>query len=479
MAERSLELQTPLFTGYRPQTSVLLLRMVRQRRVIGLGAMILLLVLAAAVAAPSLAPYDPLEIQAAERLKRPAQVHPFGTDEFGRDILSRVLYGARLSLLVGGLVTAAAVLVGTVIGLVAGSSPRADRLIMRIIDGVMAFPDILLAIALMAALGPSLRNVVIALAFVYTPRVARVVRASVLVVVNQDYVEAARAIGAGRRRVLARHVLANCMSPIIVQGTFVAAYAMLGEAALSFLGVGVPPETPTWGGIIAAGQIYLSRCASCHKPDRKGSPPEFPALDHLAGQLTEEQIVQFVANGGGRMPGFASLGAPALQALAAFLLKGEDKEVEIESGFKPPIELKYTFDGYNQFTDPDGYPAITPPWGSLSAIDLNTGEYVWKIPLGKYPELAAQGIQDTGTTNHGGGIVTAGGLFFIGATQYDRKFRAFDKLTGKLLWETLLPYAGNATPATYEVEGRQYVVIAAGGGRGRPSGSQYISFAIP
>ena len=259
MAERSLELQTPLFTGYRPQTSVLLLRMVRQRRVIGLGAMILLLVLAAAVAAPSLAPYDPLDIQAAERLKRPAQVHPFGTDEFGRDILSRVLYGARLSLLVGGLVTAASILVGTVIGLVAGSSPRADRLIMRIIDGVMAFPDILLAIALMAALGPSLRNVVIALAFVYTPRVARVVRASVLVVVNQDYVEAARAIGAGRRRVLARHVLANCMSPIIVQGTFVAAYAMLGEAALSFLGVGVPPETPTWGGIIAAGQIYLSQ----------------------------------------------------------------------------------------------------------------------------------------------------------------------------------------------------------------------------
>jgi peptide/nickel transport system permease protein len=233
--------------------------MVRQRRIIGLGAAILLLVLTAAVAAPSLAPYDPLDIQPAERLKRPAQPHPFGTDEFGRDILSRVLYGARLSLLVGGLVTAAAVTVGTLIGLGAGSSPRADRVIMRIMDGVMAFPDILLAIALMAALGPSLRNVVIALAFVYTPRVARVVRASVLVVVNQDYVEAARAIGARRWRILARHVLANCVSPIIVQGTFVAAYAMLGEAALSFLGVGVPPETPTWGGIIAAGQLYLSQ----------------------------------------------------------------------------------------------------------------------------------------------------------------------------------------------------------------------------
>ena len=228
-----------------------------------------------------------------------------------------------------------------------------------------------------------------------------------------------------------------------------------------------------------AAQIYLSRCASCHKPDRKGSPPEFPALDHLTGRLTEDQMTQFISSGGGRMPGFASLGEPALRALAVFLLKGEDREVEIESGFKPPIELKYTFDGYNQFTDPDGYPAITPPWGSLSAIHLDTGEFVWKIPFGEYPELVAQGIKDTGSTNHGGGIVTAGGLFFIGATQFDSKFRAFDKLTGKLLWETLLPFAGNATPATYEVDGRQYVVIAAGGGRGRPSGSQYVAFALP
>ena len=259
MAERTVALRTPRFIGYRPPAAALLLRMVRQRRVIGLGAVILLLVLAAAAAAPSLAPYDPLDIQPAERLHRPGQLHPFGTDEFGRDILSRVLFGARLSLLVGGLVTAASITVGTVIGLVAGSSPRADRVIMRIMDGVMAFPDILLAIALMAALGPSVRNVVLALAFVYTPRVARVVRASVLVVVNQDYVEAAQAIGARRRRILVRHVLANCVSPVIVQGTFVAAYAMLVEAALSFLGVGVPPETPTWGGIIAAGQVYLSQ----------------------------------------------------------------------------------------------------------------------------------------------------------------------------------------------------------------------------
>jgi peptide/nickel transport system permease protein len=259
MSERALAMRSPALADAHPGVGALVLRMVRQRRVIGLGGAILLVMLAVAVAAPALAPYDPLDIQPTERLRRPAGAHLFGTDEFGRDILSRVIFGARLSLLVGGLVTLLSIAAGTVIGLVAGWSPRADRLIMRVMDGVMAFPDILLAIALMAALGPSVRNVVIALAFVYTPRVARVVRASVLVVVNLDYVDAARAIGARGRRILARHVLANCVSPIIVQGTFVAAYAMLGEAALSFLGVGVPPDTPTWGGIIAAGQVYLSQ----------------------------------------------------------------------------------------------------------------------------------------------------------------------------------------------------------------------------
>jgi quinoprotein glucose dehydrogenase len=228
-----------------------------------------------------------------------------------------------------------------------------------------------------------------------------------------------------------------------------------------------------------AGQIYLSRCASCHRADRKGTPPEFPALDQLAGRRTEEQLVALISKGSGRMPGFALLGEAAVQGLVAFLLKGEDREVEVESGFKPAAELKYSFDGYNQFRDLDDYPATTPPWGTLSAINLSTGEYAWKIPLGEYPELVAQGIKDTGTPNHGGGIVTAGGLFFIAATHYDSKFRAFDKLTGKLLWETLLPFAGNATPATYQVKGRQYVVIAAGGGRGRPSGAKYIAFTLP
>jgi len=261
MAERSVEWRTRVPAGRRRGTGALFVRMVRRRRVIAVGAAILLIILAAAAAASWLAPYDPLALNVPARLQAPSPAHLFGTDDFGRDIFSRVLFGARLSLLVGVLVTLLAVSVGIVIGLISGSSPRIDRVLMRIMDGLMAFPDILLAIALMATLGPSVRNVVIALGFVYTPRVARVVRASVLVIINQEYVDAARALGASRARILVRHVLANSLSPVIVQGTFIAAYAMLGEAALSFLGVGVPPQIPTWGGIIAAGQLYLRQAA--------------------------------------------------------------------------------------------------------------------------------------------------------------------------------------------------------------------------
>lgn len=237
------------------------MRMMRRRRIIGLGAVILFLVVAAAAAAPWLTSYNPLALDVPARLQAPGRSHLFGTDDFGRDIFSRVLFGARLSLLVGTLVTVLATAGGVVIGLAAGANPRTDRVLMRIMDGLMAFPDIVLAIALMATLGPSVRNVIIALGFVYTPRVARVVRASVLVIINQEYVEAARAVGASRARIMTRYVLANSISPVIVQATFIAAYAMLGEAALSFLGVGVPPQVPTWGGIIASGQVYLRQAA--------------------------------------------------------------------------------------------------------------------------------------------------------------------------------------------------------------------------
>ena len=144
------------------------------------------------------------------------------------------------------------------------------------------------------------------------------------------------------------------------------------------------------------------------------------------------------------------------------------------------MSLKYTIDGYNKFLDPDGYPALDPPWGALNAINLDTGEIAWRVPLGEYPELAAKGMRNTGSENYGGPILTAGGLVFIAATLHDNKFRAFDKSTGKLLWEATLPAAGTATPATYMVNGRQFVVIGAGGGKyGLPPGGTYTAFALP
>lgn len=235
------------------------LRLLRRRRIIGLGFLIIAAVVAAAAAAPLLAPASPGAMNVPERLQGPGAGHPFGTDEFGRDVLSRTLYGARLSLIVGLLVTLVSTVAGVVAGLMAGTNRRVDRVLMRVMDGVMAFPDILLAIALMASLGASLRNVVLALSFVYLPRVARIVRASVLVVASLEYIEAAQAIGARTPRILLRHILINCASPVIVQATFITAYAMLGEAALSFLGVGIPPQTPTWGGLISQGQDFLGQ----------------------------------------------------------------------------------------------------------------------------------------------------------------------------------------------------------------------------
>jgi glucose dehydrogenase len=150
-------------------------------------------------------------------------------------------------------------------------------------------------------------------------------------------------------------------------------------------------------------------------------------------------------------------------------------------GAHPLINNAFRFTGYKKFLDADGYPAVAPPWGTLNAINLNTGEYAWKIPLGEYPELVQQGLANTGSENYGGPIVTAGGLVFIAATNHDRKIRAFDKATGALLWEATMPSSGNATPATYEVNGRQYLVVAAGGGKSRTGGpgGKYVAFALP
>jgi quinoprotein glucose dehydrogenase len=225
--------------------------------------------------------------------------------------------------------------------------------------------------------------------------------------------------------------------------------------------------------------IYMSQCSVCHGEKMTGSPPAMPSLIAVGERLTPTQLSTTIKNGKGRMPGFPNLAEDQLSALINFLTTGESKE--LVSSAPPPAAMKFRFSGYHKFLDQDGYPAVAPPWGTLNAINLNTGEYVWKIPLGEYPELASKGLKNTGTENYGGPIVTAGGLLFIGATDFDKKFRAFDKSTGELLWEATLPFSGNATPATYEVNGRQFVVIAAGGGKDpkSPSGGVYVAFALP
>jgi peptide/nickel transport system permease protein len=181
------------------------------------------------------------------RLMAPDTGHPFGTDELGRDLLTRVIYGGRLSFLVGSLVVVISTVLGTLFGLSAGYLRKLDALVMRTMDGLLALPDLLLAIALMAALGPNVTNVILALGIVYTPRIARLVRGSVLVVREMEYVQAARPLGATAPRTMFRHVLPSSVSPLIVQATFVYAFSILGEAALSFLGVGVPPGVRTEG----------------------------------------------------------------------------------------------------------------------------------------------------------------------------------------------------------------------------------------
>jgi len=222
-----------------------------------LGLAVIVAMCAAAAFAPWVAPHDPFELNYITILAAPSLEHPFGTDNFGRSQWSRVLYGARLSLLIGLGVVLLNALFGTLIGALAGYFRSLDNILMRIADAFMAFPVILLAIGITAALGPGSINAVIALAAVYTPRTARIVRASVLVVREMEYVQAARACGAGHWRILRRHILPNCMAPLIVQLTFIFAYAILSEAVLSFLGLGAQPPTPTWGNIIAEGRQYI------------------------------------------------------------------------------------------------------------------------------------------------------------------------------------------------------------------------------
>jgi peptide/nickel transport system permease protein len=237
-----------------PRWLVLLTR----RKTTLVGAVIMTIMILAGVLAPVIGG-DPAHMDVAGRLAAPSRAHWFGTDDVGRDVWSRVVYGARLSLLVGGAVVVLSFVVGMVCGLVAGYHRRLDNPVMRVMDGLMAFPAIVLAIALMAALGPSVINVIAAIAVVYSPRVARVVRGSVLVIRETTYVEAARALGASDLTLVGRHIVPNCLSPVIVQGSFVFAAAVLTEAALSFLGVGVPPYVPSWGVILSEGRLYIQQ----------------------------------------------------------------------------------------------------------------------------------------------------------------------------------------------------------------------------
>ena len=245
------------------------------------------------------------------------------------------------------------------------------------------------------------------------------------------------------------------------------------------------------GGATSLGQqVFLQNCTGCHGVDRGGNKAAgIPSLVDVKQRLTSDQTLEVITKGRAVMPSWSFLTLQQREAVVAYL-RGEtpvsapERQSEWKTflpdaerpGFVPP---PFTHTGYNRWLDPDGYPAVKPPWGTLNAINLNTGEYLWRVPLGEYPELAARGVPTTGTENYGGPLVTAGGLVFIGASK-DEMFRAFDRQTGRELWKVKLPAGGYASPATYEVDGRQYVVIACGGGKmGTKSGDTYMAFALP
>ena len=229
----------------------------------------------------------------------------------------------------------------------------------------------------------------------------------------------------------------------------------------------------------AGAAVYQDRCAICHGDHMEGNAPSFPMLIGIGSRMSRAQTIDIVQNGKGVMPGSPDVKDADLDALLRYLGVGDQPKPPAPSGEYD--QEKYTFTGYRKFLDPDGYPAIAPPWGTLNAIDLKTGKYLWKIPLGEYPDLAAKGLKNTGTENYGGPLVTAGGVVFIGATVYDHKFRAFDSRDGKMLWESELPFSAVATPSTYMIDGRQYVVIAASSARDpkAPQGGAYVAFALP
>jgi quinoprotein glucose dehydrogenase len=245
----------------------------------------------------------------------------------------------------------------------------------------------------------------------------------------------------------------------------------------------VETRRPDGSPLVPGEQDYMVFCGACHGLDRKGNVAAgFPPLIDIAKRKSREEIEKITRQGGGRMPGFATMAEAKRNAILSYVLnEGPPSASRKEDGaVNSPADTAaaYAFGGFRRWLDQEGYPAIKPPWGTLNAVDLNTGESKWKVTLGEYPDLTARGIPPTGTENYGGPVVTAGGLIFIGATA-DETFRAFDKNTGKILWQSKLPFGGNATPSTYMVNGRQYVVISAGGGKsGRPVGGSLVAFAL-
>jgi len=236
--------------------------------------------------------------------------------------------------------------------------------------------------------------------------------------------------------------------------------------------------------------FYNQRCISCHGVDLKGNGSSIPSLLNLEKKYNEAQVLSVLDNGRNMMPSFKDIPEGEKKAILTFLLKIPEKEASGPGGrggaeniaAKEPAAgmppAPYTMAGYNRFLDKNGYPGIKPPWGTLNAVDLTTGKLLWKVPLGEYKELTKKGIPITGTENYGGLLVTKGGLVFIAATK-DEKIRAFDKKTGKVVWEAQLPAAGYATPATYEIDGKQYIVISCGGGKiGSKSGDSYVAFSL-
>jgi quinoprotein glucose dehydrogenase len=235
--------------------------------------------------------------------------------------------------------------------------------------------------------------------------------------------------------------------------------------------------------------VYGKYCVACHGADRKGNGSSFPSVLNMKSKYNAQQLWSIIEKGKNMMPAFAQIKGVDKDALLAYLLELEEKEPATskeQSSTTSTSEAKsildlvpYTMTGYNRFLDKNGYPGIKPPWGTLNAVDLNSGKLLWKVPLGEYEELTKRGIPPTGTETYGGPLVTKGGLIFIAGTK-DEKIRAFDKSTGKVLWEAKLPAAGYATPATYSIDGRQFVVIACGGGKiGSKSGDSYVAFALP